>query len=100
MFVFYTVSTWSPRKRVDLLVDAFCAEFGSEEQVMLFVKTPAMMEFSEHGGDRALVRTELAAVRSSADGISKTAPKSLTPMREKPIVRIEGPSDSARQYDR
>ena len=60
VFVFYTVSTWSPRKRVDLLVEAFCTEFDPDEPVMLFVKTPSLMEFSEHAGTRALVSTELA----------------------------------------
>jgi glycosyltransferase involved in cell wall biosynthesis len=60
VFVFYSVTTWTYRKRVDLLLDAFCAEFGPDEPVLLFLKTPELMDFSEHTGTRRLVRNELA----------------------------------------
>lgn len=59
-FVFYSVSTWSPRKRLDLVVDAFCRAFRPDDDVALFLKTPEQVEFTEHSGMRALASTELA----------------------------------------
>lgn len=40
-FVFYTIDTWSPRKNIPGLLDAYVREFSADDAVTLIVKTDA-----------------------------------------------------------
>jgi len=76
--VFYTINTWSPRKRLAALIDGFVRSFRQEERVVLIVKTSREALFDDPASpvsDRSASRVAAAIIARAADELGRPPPR-------------------------
>jgi glycosyltransferase involved in cell wall biosynthesis len=76
--VFYTINTWSPRKRLAALIDGFARSFRREERVALIVKTSRETLFDDPASpvsDRSASRVAAAIIARAAGELGRPPPR-------------------------
>jgi hypothetical protein len=74
--VFYTINTWSPRKRLAALIDGFVCSFQQENRVALVVKTSRMTHFDDPPTpDRSASRVAAAIIARAAGELGRPPPR-------------------------
>jgi glycosyltransferase involved in cell wall biosynthesis len=76
--VFYTINTWSPRKRLAALIDGFVRSFRQEDRVVLVVKTSRQALFDDPASpvsDRSASRVAAAIIARAASELGRPPPR-------------------------
>jgi len=76
--VFYTINTWSPRKRLAALIDGFVRNFKQEDRVALVVKTSREAHFDDPASpvsDRSASRVAAAIIARAASEVGRPPPR-------------------------
>ena len=76
--MFYTINTWSPRKRLAALLDGFVRSFRQEDRVALIVKTSREALFDDPASparDRSASRVAAAIIARAADQVGRPPPR-------------------------